>query len=90
MGAPVGNNNAHVGSVVRGAIRRVLAENEAQGRESLVNIVRKMVDEAEFNGDATARRELFDRLDGKATQMVGGDPETAPVQLGVVELVRPG
>jgi hypothetical protein len=64
-GAPKGNQNAHNGSLVRGAIRRALAENEAKGRDSLNNIVRKMIDDAE-TGDREARREFFDRLDGKA------------------------
>jgi hypothetical protein len=55
--------------MVRGAIRRALAENEARGRESLLNVVRKMIEDAE-NGDRDARRELFDRLDGKPNQTV--------------------
>jgi hypothetical protein len=69
-GGQPGNNNAWVGSVVRGAIRRVLHENEAQGRDSLTNIVRKLVDKAELEGDLPATRELFDRIDGKAGQSV--------------------
>ena len=84
-GGQPGNQNARVGSLVRGAIRRVLSENEAQGRESLTAIVRKMIDDAE-NGDKEARRELFDRLDGKAAQAVeltGG--EGGPVQIQKVE-----
>jgi hypothetical protein len=64
-GAPKGNQNAHVGSVIRGAIRRALAENEAKGRDSLLNIVNKMIEQAE-DGNLFAARELFDRIDGKA------------------------
>jgi hypothetical protein len=81
-GGQPGNQNARTGSLVRGAIRRVLSENEAKGRESLVNIVRNLVDKAELEGDLPATRELFDRLDGKAGQSVeltgadGGPIET--------------
>lgn len=64
-GAPIGNQNARTGSLVRGAIRRVLAENEAKGRESLVEIARTLITNAE-QGDLAAAKEVFDRLDGKA------------------------
>ena len=66
-GAPVGNDNARRGSLIRGAIRRAFAEDAAKGRDTLHRIVRKMVDDAEI-GDKDARRELFDRLDGKPEQ----------------------
>lgn len=81
-GGQPGNQNAHTGSLIKGAIRRVLNENEAVGRESLVNIVRKLVDKAELDGDLPATRELFDRIEGKAGQSVavtgadGGPIET--------------
>lgn len=80
-GGQPGNQNAHRGSLVKGAIRRALAEREAQGRDSLLNVVRKMIDDAE-EGDKEARREFFDRLDGKAAQSltVAGDAEN-PLQI---------
>lgn len=88
-GGQPGNQNPRVGSLVRGAIRRVLSENTAKGRESLVEIVRKMVEDAE-QGDVNARRELFDRLDGKPVQAIVGDDEHPPVALrGIIDLVRP-
>lgn len=68
-GAPEGNRNSHNGSIVKGAIRRALHEGEAKGRDSLLNVVRKMIEDAE-QGDRDARRELFDRLDGKPAQSV--------------------
>ena len=87
-GAPEGNQNSRYGSIVRGAIRRALAENEAKGRDSLLNIAKKLIDDAE-GGNLNAASLLFDRIDGKATQVIGGDDQLPPVQLGVIELVRP-
>lgn len=89
-GGQPGNQNARVGSIVRGAIRRVFAENEAKGRESLVNIVRNLVDKAELEGDLPSAREIFDRLDGKSTQPIAGDSDMPGVKLeGVVKFDDP-
>jgi hypothetical protein len=54
--------------MVRGAIRRALAENTSAGRDSMNLIVQKMIADAE-QGEKDARRELFDRLDGKPNQV---------------------
>ena len=89
-GGQPGNQNARVGSIVRGAIRRVLAENEAQGRQSLTNIVRNLVDKAELEGDLPAAKELFDRLDGKANQPVTGEDGGAIQHALEVRFVEPG
>lgn len=80
-GGQPGNQNAHTGSLVRGAIRRALNERAKQGRDSLNIVVAKMLDDAE-DGDREARRELFDRLDGKPkqTNVVQGDEEGGPVR----------
>lgn len=80
-GAPEGNQNSRYGSMVRGAIRRALAENEAKGRDSLLNIAKKLIDDAE-TGNLNAASLLFDRIDGKAGQSIaltgedGGPVET--------------
>lgn len=87
-GAPLGNQNARVGGIIRGVIRRVLAEHEAQGRLYLERIVTKMLDEAE-KGEPVARRELFDRLDGKPTQPISGDEDRPPAKVEV-SFVKPG
>jgi hypothetical protein len=71
-GAPEGNQNLKAGQLVRGAIRRALHENEAKGRESLLNIVQKLIAEAE-TGSIPAASLLFDRIDGKANQPVTGE-----------------
>jgi hypothetical protein len=89
-GPPLGNQNARKGSLIKGAIRRALAEDSAKGRETLQNIIRKMLDDAEA-GDAKARTETFDRLDGKAMQpseISGPDGGEIPAKI-VVELVKP-
>lgn len=80
-GAPEGNDNSYRGSIIRGAIRRELNERSKQGRDSLRITVGKMIDDAE-EGDKEARREFFDRLDGKAAQSltVAGDAEN-PLQI---------
>ena len=89
VGAPAGNQNAYVGSLVRGAVRRVLSENEAKGRESLVNIARKLVDMAE-EGNVSAAREIFERVDGKANQPLSG-PDGGAIPLSLeVSFVEPG
>lgn len=93
MGAPIGNDNRWRASVVQGAIRRALAENEAKGRESLLVIAHKLIEDAE-GGNLGAVNTLFDRLDGKpvAKNEVSG-PDGSPVQhnigLGFVEPGRP-
>ena len=74
---------------MRGAIRRVFAENEAKGRESLVNIVRKLVDQAELEGDLSSAREIFDRLDGKPNQPVSGEDGGAIKVEGVIRFDDP-
>jgi hypothetical protein len=81
-GAPLGNKNAHTGSVIRGVIRRALAENEAEGRESLLLIAKKLIEDAE-GGNLPAARELFDRIDGKPNQPVTGE-DGGPISHSVV------
>lgn len=88
-GAQPGNQNARIGCMVRGAIRRALNENMAKGRDSLHKIVSGVIDKAELEGDLAAAKEIFDRLDGRPNQPFS-DPDGNAVQLtGVVKLVRP-
>ena len=63
-GGQPGNDNASVGCQVRSALRRVLAENEAKGRASLVNIMRAQVDKAEA-GDTPAAKFICDKAEVK-------------------------
>lgn len=71
------NDNARRGAIVRAAIRKALANGDAAGRDRLNTVVERMLSDAE-QGDAGARRELFDRLDGKpvqGTEISGPDGE---------------
>src|SRR5574343_144416 len=84
-GAPIGNRNRWEGSLVEGAIRRALAENEAKGRASLLNIAHKLLDDAE-QGNLGAVNTLFDRLDGKAvakTEVSGPDGGSIRHNVGI-------
>lgn len=83
-GAPVGNDNAAKGKKWAGAIRRALHEYQSdsvkQG-EALLEIAKGVVRDA-LAGDASARREIGDRLDGKPAQAIiaQGDDEGGPIQ----------
>jgi hypothetical protein len=44
----------------------------------LAQIAEALVDKAKA-GDVAAIREVADRLDGKATQLIGGDEDAAPI-----------
>lgn len=68
VGAPVGNKNAARGTRWRDAIDRALDKvSRAESKEALDEIAEKLVREA-MAGNAEARREIGDRLDGKAIQ----------------------
>lgn len=77
--------------MVRGAIRRALAEDEADGRDSLLEIAKSLITEAK-GGNLGAASLLFDRIDGKAPQQltVDGDGEGGPVKVEKIvrEVVR--
>ena len=80
MGAPLGNKNATKNQVWRDAIRRVIAQKNG---ERLRAAAERLVSEAE-NGDVAALRELGDRLDGKASQLVIGPGEDGGHKLEIV------
>lgn len=86
-GAPLGNTNKADGRKWAGAIRRALHEYSddrvAQG-QALHVIAMGIVKDA-LGGDAAARREIGDRLDGKPAQAlaVSGDGEGGPVSLSL-------
>jgi hypothetical protein len=91
MAAPIGNTNRANGKRFANALKAALEEYESdkvKRGEALREIAKGLVLDA-LSGDATARREVADRLDGKPAQIIAGDNELPPVQLGVIELVRP-
>jgi hypothetical protein len=68
-----------------GEVKRLAREFGAEAVQRLADIMR---------GDnpkvaVTAAVALLDRGYGKPTQVIAGDDELPPVQLGVIELVRP-
>ena len=73
-GAPEGNQNVKAGKLVKGAIRKALYENEAKGRQALVEIAHRLIDDAR-DGNIAATKELFDRIDGKALQSLEANIE---------------
>jgi len=81
-GAPIGNKNAAVGKQWQAAINRALAaRSRVAGREALDDLAEKLLSLAE-QGELGALKELGDRIDGKAAQMigVGQDPNAGPVR----------
>lgn len=82
-GAPDGNDNAHVGCLVRGAFRRALAENEAKGRQSLLLIAHGQIAKAE-QGDTPAAKLVFDKVGVQP-----GSPES-PIAHTVTHRYGPG
>ena len=72
MGAPIGNNNAHIGFRWRQAINKALENrSRAKGLEELEALADKLIDLA-ANGDLGALKELGDRVEGKAVQAIAG------------------
>lgn len=90
MAAPVGNQNARNAKRWQQALRRALARAEGsidQGLDKVADIVVK----AAMGGEQWAIKELGEREDGKAAQVIAGDDDLPPVKVrGAIELVRPG
>lgn len=84
MAAPKGNKNAAKGKEFRDALRRAMC---AEGRDALRKIATKLVDAAE-DGEAWAIREIADRLDGKPSQVIAGDPGAPLFDAIEVRLVK--
>ena len=84
-GAQPGNQNARKGRMFEQAIIREIKQRdlkEGEG-ETLRRIAAKLVDKAQ-EGDLLAARELMDRLDGKPTQTIAGDPDN-PLGFELIE-----
>ena len=86
MAAPAGNKNAVKGKTWADAIRKALlqyADDEVKRKEALHKIALKIVEKA-LSGDATAMKEIGDRLDGKPAQTIMGDDDS-PLQITIVK-----
>ena len=87
MGAPLGNQNPAKPLLWRAAINRALEKrSKLAGREALDDLAEKLLALAE-QSDLGALKELGDRIDGKASQMVGigQDPNAEPLQVTAIE-----
>jgi hypothetical protein len=83
MGAPAGNTNAKSAKEWQQALRRAMAHRaEGDYRKTLEKIAGAVVDKA-LEGDKDAWREIAEREDGKAAQMIAGDPDGAPIQAAI-------
>jgi hypothetical protein len=90
MAAPEGNQNAKKAKIWEQALKRALARKANSTVDNGLDILADKVVSAAASGEAWALKEVGDRMDGKPTTVIGGDDELPPVQLGVIELVRPG
>lgn len=80
-GAPKGNTNSSANNRLwADTIRRAVVQSDAK---LLREIADKLIALA-ADGDMQAIKELGDRLDGKPTQVIAGDPEN-PVPVAVIE-----
>lgn len=91
MGAPVGNQNGAKAKVWTAAIERALAKRSAlERKEAIEEIANALIDKC-LDGDMTAIREFGDRMEGRPTQTVAGDPENPLTIINKVEraIIRP-
>jgi hypothetical protein len=82
MGAPLGNKNALKVKIWTQALKRALARiavDKFDVDQGLDQIADKVVSLA-LGGDQFAIKEIGDRMEGKAVQIIGGD-EDAPIVL---------
>ncbi len=88
-GAPEGNQNAAKGAPWRHAIKRALEKRSrfAQ-KEALDDLAEKFLAACDA-GDLAALKELGDRLDGKAHQVISG-PDGGAIPVGIkIEYANP-
>jgi hypothetical protein len=86
MPGPQGNKNAVKGKTWADAIRKALlqyADDTVERKEALHRIALKIVEKA-LAGDATAMREIGDRLDGKPAQTIQGDTDQ-PLVVNIIK-----
>jgi hypothetical protein len=83
MARPPGSENKD--KPYREALRRAIARADQNENDphALDRIAERHLAQA-ASGDMQAIRELADRLDGKATQLLGGDKEAGAVNINVV------
>lgn len=83
MPAPVGNQYAAKAKEWQQSLRRAMARKaDGDFRGTLDKIAETVVDLA-LAGNKDAWQEIANREDGKPTQVIGGDAESAPVGVQV-------
>lgn len=88
MAAAIGNQYAARDKVWRRAIERALSERSlVEQRDALDSLADKLLAQCD-KGDLVALKELGDRLDGKPSQVIAGDPEAPLTGTLKVELVN--
>lgn len=81
-GAQQGNNNAAKGRTMSKHLRQRIED-----RKLWCDLMDALLAKA-LEGDITAIKEVFDRIDGKPKQaIVGGDEDDAPIKIARIELV---
>jgi hypothetical protein len=65
----------------REAIDRAIKRREQDDPQALEKLADSLLRKV-AEGDVSAIKEFGDRLDGKVTQTIGGDPATGPVLVG--------
>ncbi len=78
-GAPLGSQNYMNGRRVKEAIIRALRKRSRSDMLEELDLIALTVIKLAKKGHIPAVRELFDRIDGKPSQMLVGDPEN-PLQ----------
>ena len=74
-GAPLGNKNAVKNRPLTELIKRALLQNDsAKARQFADALVARAIEESD-----KAASEILDRVEGKVTQTIAGDPGGAPV-----------
>lgn len=81
-GGQPGNKNATKNKLWEDALRRALLAEDGKKLRTLAD---KLIERAE-NGDVQALKEVGDRIDGKPTQTIAGDPDN-PLGFEIIERV---
>ena len=75
-GAPFGNKNAAKAKRWQKALERALSRASNQDIDTGLDKAADMLVAACYEGDLGALRELGDRMDGKPTTVIAGDPDS--------------
>jgi hypothetical protein len=85
MGAPIGNQNAAKAKRWTAAIERALSRRGIDAQQELDKLAEKFIAAVESGetGAIPGWREFGDRIEGKPTQTIAGDPD-APLGIAAV------